>query len=276
MSIQTNSTVVFTQTNESNRINQLRSSESSNILEEGRKVKDLAVETLLDDSRNNNNFNPTLSSIKLVSSEAKQLDDTTLSNLLLNKSSRVIRSAAKADSVGIATLHIESLRATYRGILSDNFLDVLVENDRLSFWQTQLESPPSNQLVLIAHEEDKYLGFICTRLKADNQWGTAIDNLHVHPNKKGKGIGTQLMEKAAEWIFSQAPDDGIWLWSFQKNEAACNYYKGLGGIEAEICLRQTRAENSVMSVRYVWKNPDQLRQLIVKKREMSKEMGFVV
>jgi ribosomal protein S18 acetylase RimI-like enzyme len=46
-----------------------------------------------------------------------------------------------------------------------------------------------------------------------------LDHIYVHPDAQGRGIGTQLLERA----MAQRPD-GLRLWVFQKNgEARCFY-----------------------------------------------------
>ncbi|MBS0359079.1 MAG: GNAT family N-acetyltransferase [Proteobacteria bacterium] len=185
----------------------------------------------------------------------------------------IIRVATISDATKVAELHIESIRNTYRGILPDEFLDNQVFQDRFSFWQTELASKSDMQRVFIAEEEGKCLGFICVRLNADPRWGTTIDNVHVLPNEKGKGIGTQLMEDATNWILSQAPNSGVWLWSYEQNLNTCHYYEGLRGHNAESHMKKIRDKYDVMCIRYTWESPDQLLGFIAEKKStLSKLM----
>ena len=108
----------------------------------------------------------------------------------------IFREAKKTDAMAIAHLHAESWRNTYRGMMSDAYLDSDVVAERQVHWQKRFENPASNQWVLVAEKGGELLGFVCNYGADDAKWGTLIDNLHVRPDQKGQGIGKQLIQKA--------------------------------------------------------------------------------
>ena len=61
-----------------------------------------------------------------------------------------------------------------------------------------------------------------------------LDNLHVIPEKHGRGIGRQLMAAVAQWVAERAPDATLYLWVFEKNVAAREFYRKLGAIETGV------------------------------------------
>ena len=67
----------------------------------------------------------------------------------------------------------------------------------------------------------------------DATWGTLVDNLHVLPGLKGRGIGRRLLEAAAHETRRRFPDDGIYLFVFEANAAARRFYASVGGREVE-------------------------------------------
>ena len=99
-----------------------------------------------------------------------------------------IRIAQLEDSVAIAAVHAASWRSSYRGILSDESLNEKLESERLSIWKRRLGFPKTNQYVTVAEQESQIVGFACAFGAEDELLGTMLDNLHVLPSQKGKGI----------------------------------------------------------------------------------------
>ena len=67
----------------------------------------------------------------------------------------------------------------------------------------------------------------------DATWGTLIDNLHVLPGLKGRGIGRRLLEAAALETARRYPDERVHLFVFEANAAARRFYASVGGREVE-------------------------------------------
>ncbi|KAB2932692.1 MAG: GNAT family N-acetyltransferase [Leptonema illini] len=105
----------------------------------------------------------------------------------------ILRFATVEDTEAIATLHAESWRTSYRGMLRDEYLDKDVFQDRKDLWMSRLFSPAENQCIILAEEDDELCGFICAFGNDDPRWGTLIDNLHVRQDRKGLGIGKALI-----------------------------------------------------------------------------------
>ena len=124
------------------------------------------------------------------------------------------RDATQYDSTQIAQLHTQNWQIAYRGILNDYYLDHEALQERSELWHKRLMSPAENQKVLVVEEDAKICGFVCIYGQKDPQWGSLIDNLHVNYEIQGKGIGKQLMQKAAEWVSQFYPQSGIYLWVY--------------------------------------------------------------
>src|SRR5688572_21269351 len=105
-----------------------------------------------------------------------------------------VREATKKDATSIALLHALSWKTAYRNILSDEYLDSNLEEERKSYWVRKLENLTPNDFVLIAETvEQRIIGFIAVLDKPERGYQAFIDNLHVHPDHKGSGIGKTLM-----------------------------------------------------------------------------------
>ena len=73
----------------------------------------------------------------------------------------IFRKATSVDVVQIATLHSVSWQQNYRASFSAEFLDNLAYGNRLNEWKKRFWNPSDDQLVIIAEEDGKFLGFIC-------------------------------------------------------------------------------------------------------------------
>jgi GNAT superfamily N-acetyltransferase len=166
-----------------------------------------------------------------------------------------LRKALPSDAAAVAELHTDSWRNTYRGILSDYFLDHEIFENRLAHWQRRLsDRQPDTQLVLLAEEPGQLIGFTCVFLDADPRWGALLDNLHVRFDTQSRGVGRQLMSQAIAWILKKRPDSGLYLWLFEGNHQARGFYERLGGIPVEKQLQRAPGGTDVIAVRYGWRN----------------------
>lgn len=170
------------------------------------------------------------------------------------------REATVADSEQIATLHAQSWRQTYRGILLDEYLDGAVMQDRLAVWQERLTAPAPNQRILVAEENGQILGFACMYGDTDPQWGSLLDNLHVNQLVKGRGVGTELILRTAQWIKQQQQYIGLYLWVYEKNQAARRFYENLGAEHVETQVLENPGGGKAVACRYVWRKAEVFRK----------------
>jgi len=140
-----------------------------------------------------------------------------------------IREANENDAEAIARLHAASWRIAYRGALSDAYLDGSMEAERIEVWRERFAMPAENQYVAVAESQGQIVGFVCAYGGHDAQWGTFLDNLHVAPELKRQGVGTQLMGRLASWSARAYPGQGVYLWVLQSNAAARRFYHHMGG-----------------------------------------------
>lgn len=142
--------------------------------------------------------------------------------------------ATNADLHPIAQLHAQSWQQHYRGILSDHYLDQVVQKDRLKIWAERFEKPSENQHIITAKDNDQLVGFTCLFGGQDPKYGTYLDNLHVHQSYQGKGVGRRLMQLAGQWAEQQYPNQGMHLLVFTANEAAIRFYEKIGGTKVAV------------------------------------------
>ena len=165
-----------------------------------------------------------------------------------------IQIAQQEDSVAIAAVHAASWRSSYRGILSDEYLNEKLESERLSIWKRRLGFPKTNQYVTLAKQESHIVGFACAFGCEDELLGTMLDNLHVLPSQKGKGIGRKLVRDIASWCDRDYPNKGLHLWVFDQNLPARRFYERLGGVVIGEANWSAPDGTAVKEIRYGWKN----------------------
>ena len=164
-----------------------------------------------------------------------------------------IRPASVADAEAIASLHAASWQIAYRGILRDDFLAGPVLANRRELWSTRfLGLPPQDQIIVVDDCAGEIRGFACAFLNADPDWGALLDNLHVAPNLKGKGLGRVLMSEIATRVLGHNSGSRLHLWAYERNLGARRFYERLGG---EITARVSEPApdgSEVNALRYCW------------------------
>lgn len=158
------------------------------------------------------------------------------------------------DADAVADLHTRSWRAHYRGSLSDAYLDGPIVDERRVFWRQRLQNPTPQLWVRLAivEGESTPIGFVCALLHHDTRWGTLVDNLHVDPAAKRRGIGRSLMRALGRHLDGMGSAMPVHLFVLQANHAAIGFYDALGGEQVE-GLVSTEPDGSTPSVtRIAW------------------------
>jgi ribosomal protein S18 acetylase RimI-like enzyme len=164
-----------------------------------------------------------------------------------------LRAATVADADALAALHMKSWRSAYRGSMSDTYLDGPIEAERQAFWRERYRQPRAGLWTVIAEDRPgNMLGFLCALLDHDQTWGTLIDNLHVDPNTKGRGIGRLMMRAAAEHLLYALPRRPVYLFVLRDNKPAQAFYDRLGGEPVEAMMKTEPDGSALAVIRYVW------------------------
>lgn len=145
-----------------------------------------------------------------------------------------LRPMTAADADSVAALHATSWRSAYRGMLPDDYLDGDLVGERQAVWRERLRSAPQPGHFGIVAEDAAggMIGFAFVIPGDDPTWGTLIDNLHVHPELKGAGLGRQLMQAVARQL-GASHTQPVYLWVLDANEPAKRFYARMGAEFAE-------------------------------------------
>ena len=140
----------------------------------------------------------------------------------------IVRPVTLSDVEAIAALHVQSWRASYRGILPDAFLDGPVEDERVSHWLELMDSAGCGRVILTAETDDGTAGFVSVAPSGEDGFDAYIEHIHVRPDLKGSGIGRRLLAEAVDKLIAMGCGSA-YLLVFEGNRQAIRFYERLGG-----------------------------------------------
>ena len=164
-----------------------------------------------------------------------------------------IRRVDAQDAYALASIHAASWRSAYRGMLRDDFLDGDLVRNRLALWTKRLGPVPEGHFGYVAHTADEPTGFAFAFGAHDPEWGTQIDNLHVLPSERGRGLGKQLLLNLVTQASLTYPDEGLYLWVYEKNDNARRFYEALHGEAVGRVVIEAPGGGELAEWRYVWR-----------------------
>jgi ribosomal protein S18 acetylase RimI-like enzyme len=145
-----------------------------------------------------------------------------------------IREATVEDSEGIATIHVESWQAAYRGMLPEAYLANLAVTQRREAWRKSIVA--GRPRVLVAHAEvyadagETLLGWVAFGDSRDgdkdHRWAE-VETLYIAPAFWRKGVGKRLIDAARHALQSAGYTD-VALWVLLDNRRARAFYKRSG------------------------------------------------
>ena len=138
-----------------------------------------------------------------------------------------LRAATLSDLALIDDIHVRSRRVTYRGQVSDHYLDVTMPAASLADWRDKLPRLLAGAgHVVIAETDGAPVGFICA-FAPDAHGSVYINNLHALPERKGLGAGSLLLDATARWARERGAR-AMHLKVLETNAAAIGFYESRG------------------------------------------------
>lgn len=143
-----------------------------------------------------------------------------------------IRQAEQDDAQGIAEVHVASWRATYQGIVPDEYLARLSAEQRTRYWTETLAEGTEIIYVAVveAGESEHIVGFASGGGQRDGDVSTYDGELYAVYSLReyhGQGIGQRLVRTVAEQL-AQAGFNSMLVWVLADNPSR-GFYERLGG-----------------------------------------------
>ncbi|MBR2566798.1 MAG: GNAT family N-acetyltransferase [Paenibacillus sp.] len=163
-----------------------------------------------------------------------------------------IRRALDRDAQGIAYVHTESWKTTYRGIMPDYVLDHLTTESRLPQWERQLRTGEKDQILVVA--EDRYgeiVGFACGGKEREGKlpYDGEIYAIYLLQSYQQSGIGRQLVKRVVRHL-QMCEIGNMVIWALERNPA-CRFYEKMGGIPVhKQCIRI--GDIDLAEIAYAW------------------------
>ncbi len=141
-----------------------------------------------------------------------------------------LRRAEPADAAAIATVHIQTWQAAYRGQLPDHYLDHLGSevNQRAEMWRSNILNPRPKTEIWVANNNGQLEGFVALGPARDANATTGeVYAIYVHPNHWDQGVGRTLFTHAASRLVS-LEFSAAFLWVLESNARARRFYELAG------------------------------------------------
>ena len=149
----------------------------------------------------------------------------------------MIRKADVGDASAIAHIRVEGWRIAYKGLIPDsilNALDYKTQENKVTNRITGIDKDFTSN-ILVYEEANEILAYTYYGKALDslnNQYQGEVVALYVRPDKKGQGIGTQLINRVKELLKEEGYSNMI-IWCLKENYPSLKFYEHLGGVIKE-------------------------------------------
>jgi len=144
----------------------------------------------------------------------------------------VIRAAEVDDAAAIATVHVDTWRAAYAGMIPQSYLDSLTVQNRSTGWVRLLERGEVGGFTLVSEGHDRrVVGFASAGPSRSHRryFQGEISQLYVLPAFQQGRHGRRLFLAAANRL-AETGHTGLIVWVLADNPAR-QFYEKLGGVK---------------------------------------------
>ena len=182
-----------------------------------------------------------------------------------------IRKAVSTDARELAVVHVDSWRSTYRGIVSDDFLESMSYDDREARWRGTLDAlgaGNAKRVVFVAEDHDgRIVGFAMggPHRDPDPEYSGELYAIYLLAEHQGKGLGRALVKSVAHGLAAQGFQSML-VWVLAQNPSRY-FYERLGGVH----IRSKQAEigsQSLPELAFGWRE-ESFYRILAKEQSTS-------
>ncbi|WP_088042324.1 GNAT family N-acetyltransferase [Bacillus sp. EAC] len=138
----------------------------------------------------------------------------------------IIREANSNDIDGIAKVHVDSWRTTYKNIVADDFLNNLSYENRRKLWSNQF-SNSKNYIFVAVNEQEEIVGFICGQKEQSGKYPGYegdVTSIYLDEKYQANGLGRKLL-KELFIKFDSVNINSVIVWVLENNQSRVFYEK---------------------------------------------------
>lgn len=144
-----------------------------------------------------------------------------------------VRPAIPADAPGIARVHVDTWRTTYRGLVPDEVLAGLSYEKGQARWERTLQDPESGQFVFVAADgkSGQVVGFAVAgpERTGDPVYTGEVYAIYILEAYQRKGLGRRLIGACARELAGR-DRKAMLIWVLRDNPNR-PFYEALGGVK---------------------------------------------
>jgi ribosomal protein S18 acetylase RimI-like enzyme len=162
----------------------------------------------------------------------------------------IVRSATLSDVDGIACVHVQASRESYRELIPQATLDAFPIEKRAAQWRDTLGDP--DRTTFVAEDNGTVCGFVSGGgiLWSGLSTGSEVSVLYLLDAVKRRGVGRALF-RAELTALAGRGFTSTGLWVLTGNAPARRFYKAMGGRTGETRIER-RDEAVLDEIAYVW------------------------
>lgn len=166
-----------------------------------------------------------------------------------------VRQARQEDANGMARVRVDTWRATYKGIVPDEFLENISYQSTADRWKTTFwqERAPGVEAFVAENQQKEIVGIaICgPEQSQDCEYQGEVYVLYVLPEYQNQGLGRQLIRACVRHLTEYLKVESLLIWVIAENPYR-KFYESLGG---EVVQEKTKEIGGKMisEVAYGWK-----------------------
>ena len=164
----------------------------------------------------------------------------------------VIRPASVEDAAAMASVHVDTWRTTYPGIIAAETLANLSYERSEKLWIEHLANPGSERAFVAATPAGEVVGLASGGPIKEplEQCDGELYVLYIRQAYQGTGLGKRLVAAVAQDLASRGYASMV-IWVMKDNRSARGFYERLGGrLAGEKSIHI--GEEDLLEVAYVW------------------------
>jgi len=163
----------------------------------------------------------------------------------------IIFPAGPGDAWDLAETHVSSWRESYRGLISDAYLDRMSVEAHARRFHAELSRPPPHSVTLAAADRYGVVGYASGGPSRSRRPGEAeVQTLYVRLAAQRSGLGRRLLTQAAR-AFAGMGASSLMISTLRDNGPARRFYERMGGV-AESPRREPGPGGLLYEVSYLW------------------------